>query len=518
MSTGRDQQDTADPFFLPYYLRLNKAIEQFTADAVAQDPWIFRAGRADIRYAAERKLYFALVSSAELYRYFVAKETRAPVPNVGDLSIWARQIAPYFGGSRPSFGSPTSPLSRVLRSIHRRYGRAHVRVEGCGPGNPELLFLVIHPKFVRYLKPIAEATGRPYAFLAIDNSQMGSYLAERGLPRVLLDMTPESELFTRPLVKILGLEFRTCLFDSCIIQVNAIRRALRDLAPRCVVVPEGNADIYELVNQAGKSIAIPTVCIQQGWAPIVHPGFRNMSYDRMCVWGKTFADLLLPHNGKQKFSIVGNHMISCERQGDISKRSAIAFFLQNGAHWITENAWSALLDFIEWTARQFPTHEIRVREHPGEGLKREDAARLGALANVKLMPPAHYPLVDVLSDCRCAVAINSTVVLEAIAGGIVPLILDVCGFGQYNPDVERDGAAIEVRNFCDARQALKRVMDGDAYAASFAARLDHVTKGLFALHGQEAVQAIAEEIVAVARYDRINSYSAETRRPALWRD
>jgi hypothetical protein len=499
MTVASDRQGTADPFFLPYYLRLNAAIGQYTADAVAQDPRIFRAGRADIRYAAERKLYFALVANEELYRYFIAKETAAPLPDVDDLSIWARQIAPYFKDSRPAFGSPKNLLSRVLRFSHRRYGRAHVRVEECGSGKPELLFLVIHPKFVRYLKPIADATRRRYAFLAVDNPQMGAYLAEQGLPRVMLDMTPESELFTRPLVKILGLEFRTCLFDSCIIQVNAIRRALRDLAPRCVVVPEGNADIYELVNQAGKSIAIPTLCIQQGWAPIVHPGFRNMSYDRMCVWGGTFADLLSPHNRKQTFAIVGNHMIYCERQGDVAKRSAIAFFLQNGAHWITARAWSELLKFIEWTARQFPIHEVRVREHPGEGLKSEDVARLSALPNVKLMPPAHYPLADVLSDCRCAVAINSTVVLEAIAGGIVPLILDVCGFGRYSPDVGRDGAAIEVRDFCDARQALKRLMDGDAYAASFAAPLDHVRKGLFARHGQEAVQAIAEEIDAIAR-------------------
>jgi hypothetical protein len=224
-----------------------------------------------------------------------------------------------------------------------------------------------------------------------------------------------------------------------------------------------------------------------------------MSYDRMCVWGKTFADLLSSYNEKQKFAIVGNHVVSHERQGDVAKRSAIAFFLQNGAHWITERAWSSLLDFIEWTARQFPAHAVRVREHPGEGLKPGEAARLGAIPNVKLMPPAHYPLAEVLGGCRCAVAINSTVVLEAIAGGIVPLILDVCGFGQYSPDVGRDGAAIEVRDFSDARQALKRLMHGDAYAASFAAPLDHVRKDLFARHGQEAVQAIAEEIDAIAR-------------------
>lgn len=494
-----DSRATRDPFFLPYYLQLNAAIEQYTSDAVAQDPQIFRGSGTNVRYAAERRLFFALFASDELYRYFIAKKIGAPLPDIEKLSIWARQIAPYFNGTSPAFGSPRTPLARTQRLVHRRFGRARIRVEECGPRKPELLFIAIHPKFVRYLKPIAEATRRPYAFLTVDDPQMAAHLADQNLPRVLLDMTTESQLFMRPVVKILGLEFRTCLFDHCIIQVNAIRRALRDLAPRCVVVPEGNADIYELANQAGKSIAIPTVCIQQGWAPIVHPGFRNMSYDRMFVWGKTFADLLSPHNSKQAFAIMGNHVISRERQGDVAQRTAIAFFLQNGAHWITERAWTALLDFIEWTAREFPTHEVRVREHPGEGLNPEEAETLSALPNVKLMPPADYPLADVLRGCRCAVAINSTVVLEAIAGGIVPLILDVCGFGRYSPDVVRDGAAVEVRDFGNARRALKELMEQDACAASFAAPLDKVAKSLFARHGQEAVQAIAEEIDAIAR-------------------
>jgi len=56
-----------------------------------------------------------------------------------------------------------------------------------------------------------------------------------------------------------------------------------------------------------------------------------------------------------------------------------------------------------------------------------------------------------------------------------------------------------VRDFREARQALDQIMDGDAYAASFAAPLDRVAKDLFARHGQQAIQAIAGEIATIAR-------------------
>jgi len=60
-ATLSDNQETSyEKFMLPQYLRLNDAIEQFTADMVAHDPQAFRGGGGDIRYVVERQLFFAL--------------------------------------------------------------------------------------------------------------------------------------------------------------------------------------------------------------------------------------------------------------------------------------------------------------------------------------------------------------------------------------------------------------------------------------------------------------------------
>jgi hypothetical protein len=297
-----------------------------------------------------------------------------------------------------------------------------------------------------------------------------------------------------PEVEIIRRKFRPGLFDSWFIRFNAVRRVLRELGPDCIVLPEGNAPIYELVNQSAKAIGVRTLCVQQGWAPVVHPGFRNMSYGTMCVWGEEFARLLAPFNPKQRFVAAGNHIIFCEPQGNVGQRNAIAFFLQNGAHWLTEEAWRGMLDLIAWSARRLPRCEIRVREHPGEPLAPADEERLKAAGNVKLMSPGEFSLKDLFAGCRVAVAINSTTILEAAASGAVPLILDVSGFGPYHPNIAAEGAAVEVTNFEDARAALERLVQDDQYCASFAGPLDRARESLFAKNGKQALDAIVEEI------------------------
>ncbi len=460
---SRQESLLFDPFMLPRYLRLNEAIEQFTADMIAHDPKVFKSGSSDIRYVVERQLFFALFADEQLHDYFIACARQEALPDDRDLSFWIRQVAPYFRNSHPSFGEPLDRKSRILRRFYRLHGRASIQTEDCDAGRPRVLFLVIHPKFVRYLQPIAEGLAVPYAFLTIEHPEMLDTLREQNLPRVHIDLTPETLAMTLPEVEILREKFKPGFFEAWIVRLNAVRRALKVLAPNCIVVPEGNAAIYELVNQAAKAMGVPTICVQQGWAPVVHPGFRNMNYRKMLVWGQEFVDMLASYNPRQHFVATGNHVVACQPQGDVEKRPAIAFFLQNGAHWITEAAAQGMLDLILWAAEKFPDREIRVREHPGEPLPKADADRLKQAANIRLTFPGEFSLE------RCSLGLSGrgrdqfTTILEALATGVVPLILDVGGFGPYSPGVAERGAAIEVRNFDDARIKLEKLVNDDRY-------------------------------------------------------
>jgi predicted metal-dependent HD superfamily phosphohydrolase len=498
----KDGDSLAEPHGVSFYLRLCEAIGRFTAASVADDPAGFRVQGADLRYVVERHLYFSLAGDRGLYRHFVASECDVDDDDHGRLPELAGLIAPYLSGQPSKSARPQlSVLSRILRIVYRRYGRAMVQGEGAADRPARVLFLVINPKFVRYLRPIAEALPVGSAFLTIEDQNTFEWLEAARLPRVGIELTPTSAGLIRPHVRIAGFEYSSAPFDGFSIRFNAIRAFFQRARPDCIVVPEGNAPINELVNRAAQSISIPTLCIQQGWSPVVHPGFRNMTYSGMCVWGDGFADLLAAYNPKQRFIATGNHIVVCRRQGDDRNRTAIAFFLQK-SFLITEAAWSHMLDLIAWSAREFPDSEVRVREHPSVPLAEPDLAIFNGLPNIRMAHPELETLNEVLVGCRVAVAMYSTTILEAAATGAVPLILNVNGFDHYSPNIAAEGGAVEVQDFAQARTALSRLMLEEEYWSSFDVALDRVRQRFFARDREEALAAIVAEIESLRRQAR----------------
>ena len=484
------------------YLRLCEAIGRFTAAWVAADPTTFLLRGADLRYVVERHLYVSLAEDCSLYRDFVARESGIMDHDRASLSGLAGLMAPYLSPASPDPVGPRLSLgSRILRFMYRRQGSVVVR-HGGESGRPRrVLFLVIHPKFVRYFRPIAEALPVASAFLTIEDPALFGQLEVELLPGIGIELTPRSAELLRPRVKVAGFEYTTTPFDGFMIRLNAIRAALKELRPDCIVVPEGNASVNELVNRVAKSLSIPTLCIQQGWSPVVHPGFRNMTYSGMCVWGQGFADLLAAYNPNQRFVATGNHIIACRRQRDDRNRNAIAFFLQKG-RLITDAAWNHMLGLIVWTAREFPDREVRVREHPSAPLTASELASFDGLPNVRLVPSEKETLNDALVGCRVAVAMYSTTILEAAATGAVPLILSVNGFEHYNPNIAAEGGAVEVQDFAAARTALSRLMLDEEYCSSFDAGLDRVRQRYFVHNREEALAAIVAEIEALGHQNR----------------
>ncbi len=384
-----------------------------------------------------------------------------------------------------------------MRLVYQGHGRSVLRCATRSGGPAKVLFLVIQPKFVRYLRPIAEALPVESAFLTYDDPQTFKWLEAEGLPRVAIDLSPESRELVKSPAKLGGFDYALGPFDDLAVSFNAVRHALKELGPDCIVVPEGNAPINELINRAARALAIPTLCVQQGWSPFIHPGFRNMTFSRMCVWGRGFAEQLSPFNPGQIFVETGNHMIDCCRQEDDRNRNAIAFFLQKDFRLISESAWNSMLELIRWASASFPDTEVRVREHPSSPLSELEVASFDRLANVRLMPAHVATLDDSLRGCSVAIAMYSTTILEAAAMGVVPLIVSVVGFEHYNPNIAAQGAAVEVWDFAQAREALSRLVGDQPYRSSFAAGLDHVRHRYFARSRADAVAAIVGEIEAL---------------------
>jgi glycosyltransferase involved in cell wall biosynthesis len=485
-----------------YAAALTDAIEAWSAHAVRQDASAFRWRQADLRYAVERHVYFALVNDKALQAWFDAgaasRNNERP-----DFRGAAAMVAPFFAApaARES-GAVTAWCALRLRWTEWRTPPSSspdpvpdALVETARvPERPTILFLVLQPKFVRFLLPVAQSFGTRAAFLTIDDPVTEAYLAGEGLPAVNLRLDPGER--ARP-TGVLG-EFDTLC--SC---YDRFWWFIDRWLPHAIIVPEGNSPLGEAARRAAARRRVPTICVQHGWSPVSHPGFRNMSFERMLVWGGWFAEALAAHNPKQRFVVTGSPAIASRQ--DAGPRAgqpirAIGFFLQKGGPLIGEDDWWEFLDLVGWAAERFPDIQIVIRDHPSTApLDAEERARIGRHANLRFMPPGSHALAEALAACDIVVAAYSTTLLEALAVGAIPVIFGASGLARYWPDLVAARAAVEEKTLGGAKARLLDLVANDGTRTALRQAGAALRPRLFAATGTAAVARIAAAIGGVAK-------------------
>jgi hypothetical protein len=237
-------------------------------------------------------------------------------------------------------------------------------------------------------------------------------------------------------------------------------------------VVEGMSPTDELANRAAAVLGIPCVCLQQGWSPFVHVGFRNMSFAAMAVWGEGFAALLRPGNPDQRFVAVGSFALASEvgfgreeLAAAVGNRPAVAFFLQPDSPVITPVHQAAFHELVTRTAVRLPGSAILVREHPASPLPTAEREALVAIG-AQMVKPERFALRAILETAQVAVSIYSTSLIEAVAMGAVPLVFNPTSMPRYEPDLESLGAGLERRSVEDAEDAIAELMcDSEARTA-----------------------------------------------------
>jgi len=436
------------------------AIERWSAEVVRAQPGAFIYRGADLRHAVERSLFFELVNRTDIQARFAS---------IGRLDITVPAIT-FSRRMRYEAGN----LLRLLRPhfISKRLRK-----------NPVYLFLTIHPKFVTFLKPIADELGTHAAYLTVEDKVTEAYLERCGLPVVAVQ-----QAFTPRLVATDANTHWVSLcraFDQVCVMFDRVK-------PSVVVVPEGNAPIYEIAHRAGQQRGIETIYMQHGAPAYTNPGFRNWTFANAIVWGTQFIEPFAKYNPQQKFTPIGTPAsfgLARRRYGEPIQ--AIGIFLQKAVGVIPKHEWGEMLTFIGWLARSFPDIDILVREHPTQPrLDADELASLGTYPNLHFVPAPQHSLDEVLSRCDIVVAAASTTLLEAIAVGAIPFIFGTA----YPPDfpaIAREGAAAHASSFDEARQTIGALVGDTQLRVKLRDEGERLRPELFASVGAEAAARIA---------------------------
>jgi len=481
-----------------YFEVLCSAIESFLDQVEERQPHAFNYRRANLRYAIERSLYFTFTESEQLYHFFWQAQTNElPHIMVVDNHLcqeFATHLLRSVLGQR-QIRVKQNQLLQQWRDWRGDYWRSLFQPASaaCSNFGADTLIYVTHPRFVRYLSSITKQLSESYVYLVVSNPELKDFLKQQALPFISRDINLTQNSFSHQstLHHFRGL---ACFYDL-------VHEEILRLRPKRLLVVEGNAPEDEVVNQVCKQLSIPVVCLQQGWSPIIHNGFRNMSFTKMLVWGQGFATLLEPYNLQQSFVPVGNHILkqqAVETELFSKKDKAISFFLQAPNKLITQASWNQFIDLILWSAKTFDQTPIIVREHPRYKISDEFSYKIRGYKNVRFMPPDQATLDEVLGQSLISVSIYSSTILESIAVGVLPVIVNITSMPKFLPDVCAARAGVEVQSIAAAKCALSDLIEQPAALASHKLSIEVFKREYFSAVQNEAIENIVSEILSCA--------------------
>ncbi len=450
-----------DELGLSFTRDLCNAIEHYTAREVRINPEAYVYRGMQLRYAVERLLYIQCINSESVFDYYrVHRGELIEAQKLSHSNSIESDIITLLCAQDGKKPRSVSPMIRWLLGMPRRtYGWIKRRYwsrrwpKCVLDALPEILIHVTNVKFARYLAPITDNLNPDsFSYLIASDILLGQRLLAAG--HSVVSVPARGSLHQH-----LFCSYALSIFPQLLHDADEILTALNVLRPKCVAVVEGNAPTDAITSEASHLLGIPCYCIQQGWSPYIHTGFRNMNYTEMFVWGQRFADLLRPHNLQQVFSITGSHALQnrivAQRKNEVK---VLSFFLQSPCALLSIDRYDEFLELIVVVAQAYSSVDIVVREHPGYRLSTAAKLRLQSCSNVHFSIPTTETVSAVISASDMVVSVFSTVLLEALALGVVPLICSIGAMKRYQPAIALEGAAIEVSSTFEARRIIDEII------------------------------------------------------------
>jgi hypothetical protein len=471
-----------------FYETLTTQILSLVQRLQRERPHDLRYRGMDFSHVLESQLYFATVLDQAMNAMERDLNSAGDPPLSSELAVllarhWFGEVA-----SRKFEKNHNTALA-LLRTL-KRAANWHFALSAPRPrliraaiDEPcEILLYARSRRFVDYLAPIREGLPRGSAFLIpAEAHTLQEELASKEIPFVAAARAKARPRRPRSLI---GRYAPHLAFFA-----DGVEDALCKLRPRVILLPEGNSPDDEVVNQVGKKLGIPVICLQQGWSPILHPGFCNLDYAAMLVWGTGFAELLAGSNPRQKFITVGNYWLTSDFHAAHDKPPGVLFFHQDMDRGLGGRRGSEMiLDLAKRIASSRPDVPVYYRPHPLVPL---DASARSRLEESNIVIQAQTcSLAQALDQVSITVSIYSTTILESAAAGSLPIIFNMTTMPRFWPDVAEMGAAIEVRTTDEAMAALEMLLSDKSVLATHLPAMRAFTDHFFCARGNQALDNV----------------------------
>lgn len=470
----------------------------------AQTPQLFFYGDINLRHALECYFYFAGINDnkALLPLLTAAKGWRACLAKEDDLSIFYDECLAAVG--KVSLIAKSRAFIQKLALFFHLLRKQGAKLESTSYSSANdktspVAFFAINARYVYFFKRIIDALGSQRSvFLSLGRADVINASNEMNIK--VLD-----EGYIRFEIEKVAMPIGHPLFYWFLVATKQYLIALGTLKTQSisvVVFAEGTSMQDELVSQAAKSLNIPTIRVQSGRAGLLHAAYRNMSFNKMLVWGQGFIDRLRPYSKLPSYVITGNPDIQPLKEtrlcatlfGASSKRPMITVVTQPINPHIPQRDYDQLVSLVHQVLELDLNVNVLVRKHPVDKCQAFDLLSQAYPNRLKVSDSKQYVLNEVFAISDLVIGFYSTTLSEAAAYGVIALLLQLKPEHSVFPFPERFGAAISVHNKEQALESIKKVLTSKAYKESMVKNMNAFADYYLGPRDGEAIKNIVTHI------------------------
>lgn len=472
----------------------------------AQTPKLFLYGEVNFRHALECHFYFAgmsdndallpLLTSVKAWRVTLTAEDASSI-------FYDECLAAVGNGSLVAKGRAFIQKFALFFHLLKKQG-AKLETTSHSSANDRTLpvaFFAINARYVYFFKRIIDALGSQRSvFLSLGQADVINTSNEMNIN--VLD-----EGYIRFEVKKVAMPIGHPLFYWYLVAIKQYLIALGTLKIQsigAVVFAEGTSMQDELVCLAAKSLNIPTIRVQSGRVGLLHTAYRNLSFNKMLVWGQGFIDRLKPYSKVPAYVITGNPDIQPLKEtnldsffwGDELKQPTITVFTQPINPHITHHDYDELVALVSQVLELDLHVNVLVRKHPVDSSQAFEMLSKSYPNRLKVSNSRAHALNEVFAITDLAVGFYSTALSEAAAYGVVALLLQLKPEHSVFPFPEKFGAAVSVHNKEQAMESVVKILTNKTYKEIMNKNMNDFADYYFGPRDGEAIKSIVTNIQA----------------------
>ena len=161
---------------------------------------------------------------------------------------------------------------------------------------------------------------------------------------------------------------------------------------------------------------------------------------------------------------------------------------------ISQHDYTTVVIVVDRVLRSTQNVNVLVRMHPSDTAKDFRELEKRWKGRVRVTRSQDYPLAAVLAASTLVVGLYSTVLSEAVAFGVLPVVIRLGPQHRIFPSPEESGAAVLATNSDEAVGAISELAHDSEKRASYAVQMADFARAYFGPMDGRAVERIAQHI------------------------